>query len=213
MSGPASDSSSEGLQSTVKAIVEAATVLSVLAFSAGWSCLYSYYNQFGLGLFDIDLPVPATAMFAIRVLVQSAWPWVAFLAGLAGYFAVRRWLRAPSGAEWFHGFFVVTELLAGVIVLSFAGVEVGHKRAVADIHINTSELPAAGFITQLSGNSDALPACLLDVSKTECRLLAHSKGFYFVFEPVKSNKDSPNILVYSIPDAQVRLVRLETGLR
>lgn len=186
-------------------------MLSALAFSAGWSCLYSYYNAFGLGLFDLDLPAPATAMFAIRVLLHSAWPWIAFVLGLAGYGLLRRWLSFAARPVWLRDILVLAELVGAVILLALAGVGVGHRSARTDMNSATTELPAVAFISPLKVESH-LPSCLVS-NAFDCRILAHSKGFYFFFEPTAPDAQALNIIVYSIPDSQVQMVRLESGLK
>jgi hypothetical protein len=201
----------EGLFSTFKSIVESAAVLSALCFSAGWSCLFAYYNAFGIGLFDIDLPVTVSSIFAIKVLLHSFWPWATFVVGLVGYTALRRLARFRAGYEGLRDALILGELIAAAIVLAFAGVRVGHTSALADMNEATSELPAASFVSQLKPGATT-PSCLTD-GKLDCRMITHSKNFYYFFKPVAPNAQSPNIIVFSVPDSQVQMLRLERGVR
>jgi hypothetical protein len=199
-----------GFLSSLKPIVEAGLVFSALAFAAGWSCLYSYYNQFGLGLFDLDIPFAVASIFAIRVLLRSAWPLSLLVVGI-GLFGLARWRQ--WGISWLtqprRDIAVLILVAVAVVVLVMAGAGVGRSSATSDMYSRTTELPTVAFVSSLKSDYP-LPQCL--VSNTlDCLLLVHSKGAYYVLEPLSSEAQSPNILLYSVPDSQVQLMRMQRG--
>jgi hypothetical protein len=205
------DTTAEGLFSTLKLVVEAGAVLSALAFAAGWSCLFAYYNEFGLGLFDLDLQFPSAAIFSIKVLLKSVWPWIAFIAGLVGYGLTRRLSVFQTARPWLRDILIFAELLGSAILMALAGVSVGHASALADTNVATTELPTVAFISKFKADYQ-LPSCFV-YNTLDCRMLIHAKGYYFFFEPISADAQPGNIIVYSVPDAQVEIVRLERGLK
>ena len=192
----------------LKPIAEIAVLLSSMAFTAGWACLYSYYNEFGLGLFDIDIPLATGSVYAIRVLSRSVWPAIIVLISL---FMVR-FLKPTRFSQLsdFRDIGILGVFLLSLVSVAFVGVRVGHTSARDDMSSDSTQLPAVAFISSFTADNYPMPDCLTS-NTLNCRLLGHSKGYYYFFHPI--DPSSANIELVSISDKYVKFMRLQRGLK
>jgi hypothetical protein len=194
----------------LKPLAEVASVFLALSFVAGWSYLSSYYNAFGLNPLELDISASVAAMFALHVIYQSVWPLI--IVGIFTALLIFGRRYSPSGA-W-----VLPAVGAAICLLAVTGIWRGRKMARSDLFEDTSRLPNVAFVTSLKADG---PACVTE-GALSCKLLLHSKGLYYVFEPVRANADAldrsistddaaPNFELFAIPETQVQQVRIQRG--
>jgi hypothetical protein len=192
----------------VKAVAETTAVIGALAYVAGWSSLYSYYNAFGIGLFGLDIPFAVGCVFAIRVLIHSIWP-ALILAIMAVIYAV---IKSVLRRRLHSGVLAAVVLLALAITFALSGAAVGLRAAATDMLEETSQLPLVAFVTTAKPTY-AAPDCLSS-NTLDCRLLVHSGGQYYFFEPIKEHGgqgefQSLTVEVFTIPDKELALARVQ----
>lgn len=197
---------------TFKLIAETAIIFSSLAYIAGWSCLFSYYNAFGIGLFGLQIPFSVASIFAVRVLLRSPWPLVTLVAGIVLYMAVvRRWRGRFAGSRLAAAVFLAVFGLVAV----FSGVEVGQRSAAEDMITETSQLPLVAFATSLKLNYPA-PSCL-ESNTLDCRLLVYNGQRYYFFESIDGEAawrwtSRPGVEVHSVAEKDISIVRVQRGV-
>ena len=197
---------------TFKLIAETAVVFSSLAYLAGWSCLFSYYNAFGIGLFGLQIPLSVASIFALRVLLRSPWPLVTVVVGIVLYMAVvRRW----RGRFARSGLMAAVFLVVFGLVAAFSGVEVGQRSATEDMITETSQLPLVAFVTPLKLNYPA-PSCL-ESNTLDCRLLVYNGQRYYFFESIDAEAarrwtTRPGVEVHSVAEKDISIVRVQRGV-
>jgi hypothetical protein len=192
----------------IKAVAEVTAVIGALAYVAGWSSLYSYYNAFGIGLFGLDIPFTVGCVFAIRVMIQSIWPALILAIMAAAYLILRSIFRRRLHS----GVLAAGVLLALAITFALSGASVGVHAATKDMLEETSQLPLVAFVTTAKP-SYAAPDCL-GANTLDCRLLVHSGGQYYFFEPIKERGargdfQSLAVEVFTIPDKALALARVQ----
>jgi hypothetical protein len=198
--------------STLKTIAEVGVLFLAVSFAGGWSFMASYYVSFGVNPYELEFSVPATSSFAVQMLFSSFWPipsaifiypvlfFVYWQLGKAGWGFVA---RAVPG-------FSIAGLLLGV---AYLGSWHGRTQAAQDVFETSAKLPSVGFTTKAPMEG---PNCLAR-GTTDCRLLLHTKGTYYFFEPLPSRtsafSQNGSIKLYLVPDSEIRSARLVRGLQ
>ncbi len=205
-SSPAAPSpGSEDAFSALKALAEIGGLMLALAFVAGWSYMASYYTAFGLNPLELDFSVASTSAFAVHVLRNAVWPLVL----LAMVFVVLSLklgtLRRPvAGLGVFALLFSVT----------YAGSERGRDLAKEDMFDTSPRLPTVGFVAKTPPKDDD-PGCLRD-GTMDCKLLLHTKGTYYYFQPVHTDDTSSagqlsNLNVFMVAESEITNVHVSPG--
>ena len=202
--------------SFLKLIAEASAVFIALTFVTGWSYLASYYKTFGINPIELDIPVPVVATLALHLFYGLVWPLPALALILALLAAFGRRFMRPRGGQrgWIFTAFIVVLFVAGAAALSR-----GRQLASRDIYDDSANLPLVAF----SSNSAAAklgapeqPACVaFEMFGTiDCKLLLHSKGVYYFFQPIPKNsaETDDKLDLYMIPDSEVLGVHIQRGL-
>lgn len=204
------EQTASGALRALKPIAEIAVLFSALAFAGGWSYFASYYYHFGLNPLELsDVPVAFSSVFSLQVLYKSAWPVLAVVLASCIYAVLRRLPRfnAVRGEQW-----APVLLLAAFLAAGLLGLASGASRARSDLFDETSGLPTVGFVTDLTGD---LPDCAVH-GTTDCRLVAHLKGVYYLLDPVHGDpkiKEIRNFDLYAVPESHVKSFHIVRGFR
>ena len=202
---PAPQKAEEDTFGALKALAEIGGLLLALAFVAGWSYMASYYTAFGLNPLELDFSVPATAAFALHVLRTSGWQMGLFAVPFLLY-PFSRWLGAM--------FRIACAVCVGGLLfwVAWVGSERGRVLAKEDMLETSPRLPDVGFTAKTKASE---PSCLSD-GTVDCKLLLHSKGSYYFFEPIRVTGDLAaaslsNLNVYMVPESEVTNVHVSPG--
>jgi hypothetical protein len=204
-SPPAPLTSSEDAFSALKALAEIGGLMLALAFVAGWSYMASYYTAFGLNPLELDFSVASTSAFAVHVLRNAVWP----LALLAVVFVVLN-LKLGKARRLVAGLGVFVLLFS----VTFAGSDRGRALAREDMFDTSPRLPTVSFVAKTTPKEDD-PSCLRD-GTMDCKLLLHTKGTYYYFQPVHTDDANSagqlsNLNVFMVAESEITNVHVSPG--
>jgi hypothetical protein len=217
-----------GLFGILRSVAEIAGVFTGLGFIAGWFHLSSYYSAFGLNPLELDFSVTMISAFAVEVLCQSPIPLIVLLVALLAatlFVFLRKSLYKRGGSrskvlldslavQKHSGLWVRMMLAVLAVGMGITGWTLGHRKAVSDWGCS-SGLPSVAFLTDPKDApklEDGAAECIVD-NKLSCRLLLHSKGTYYFFQPLcdpdnRTSQGTGSMIVFQLPDSQVRMVRV-----
>ena len=200
----------------LKAVAETAIVVAAILYAAGWSYLYGYYKSFGISISNLDLSVPDALIFSFRVFFDNP----AFAAGLTilvllGVFFLSRSYRVRMLAPGMEALLLLIALFLTAGALSILGARIGERNARSDMVESSSTLPTVALTIDASECSQLGSRCR-EFDKLEYKLLAHTKGNFYFFPPLKienNQRDFPsgNLTMYAVPETKVARVRIQRG--
>ena len=204
--GPPPQSFGDDAYGALKSIAEIGSLFLALSFVGGWSFMSSYYSAFGVNSSEFDFSVPVTSAFAVHMLRTSGWPMmvaIVFLAGLAVFYGK----LGVARRAWTGAFMMVT-----LFVVATASSLRGRHLAAEDIYETSPRLPNVGFFSK---NAAQEPDCL-SKGTTDCKLLLHSKGAYYFFEPLTGtalpSKQIRNVKIYVVQDSEIYAAQIVRGV-
>jgi len=200
-----------------KTLAGALVVFAVPVYVAGWGFLYAYYQDFGLGVSDLDIPLYETLIYSFRPFFDKP---IWTVCALAVIFVIGFILNSSS-AKRLRRSPVREAVLLVLFVLSTYGFFrwgewVGQEHANQDMMVDSSTLPFVAILVNAEAFRDGQDYLKFD--KTEFKLLLHANKQYFFFRPLKrqGNGDllsgTQNVEVYVIPDDKIRIVRVQRGV-
>ena len=201
----------EGSFAFLKSIAEVSTIFVGFTFISGWSYLASYYSCFGLNSLELDLPLPVVCTAAVYVLFNSEWwlPAVVF-AILLGWLILAYRRKLPRRS------LMAAMMTVLLLITSTVSIHLGRKHANDDMLTDSNELPNVAFSSKLLKTDQ--PNCVNHemYGSSDCKLLLHSKGNYYFFEPIPNTTNSSinfgSLNVYTLADSDVTGLHILRGL-
>lgn len=134
-----------------------------------------------------SLPVPTKVLLAVSGAMQTFW-WMFLLAGIGGWYALRRWIKTPGGRELFDRFKLRLPVFGGLV----------HKTALARFAHTFASLTRTGvpilqamdIVKETSGNA-VVAAAVADVQ-------ASVKEGESIAEPLHAHKVFPPMVIQMI---------------
>jgi hypothetical protein len=190
----------------LKSIAEIGSLFLALSFVGGWSFMASYYLSFGVDPSELDFSVPATSAFAVHMFRSSGWP----LLLAAVLFVPLAFFYGKLGAA--RRAWAGTCIAILLFAVATAGSLRGRGLAAEDMFDTSPRLPNVGFTSKAATQG---PNCLAK-GTTDCKLLLHTKGAYYFFEPIPSTASQfvhgRNMKLYIVPDSEISSTQLVRGL-
>jgi hypothetical protein len=194
----------EDLFPILKALAEASGVYIALTFVCGWSYLATYYRTFGLNFLELDVSIPVTSTVAVWVLWAFGWRSL-FVVGvpLLLLFFVHRF-RGP------RHIWAISIIVVLLVAVAIVGVVRGSQEAGRDAREDSTNLPYVAFASK---RSNPEPSCVDHeiYGSMDCKLLLHSKGIYYFFQPVVGDGVG-SLNLYMLSDLDLVGVHVQRGL-
>jgi len=203
----------------LKAVGEAATVVTGISFISGWLYWSTYYSTFGLNPLELDFSAAVLSVSPIQVVLrdwQSDHAFVArplilasivivLLIGLFVHFRVSGYRRTG------------VMLLLIAIAMCAGAFHLGRHDGALDFGCS-SRLPDVAFVTSADHPltpGDGASSCVVD-SELSCKLVLHSNSVYHYFTTPELEACQPGaesagagFATAEIPDSQVRMIRVQ----
>lgn len=197
----------------VTGVAGSSIVFGGLLYAGGWSYLYQYYRHFGLEISDLDIPAYDALIYSLPVIFNSAWSAIILMVivfTICLLFNLKR-VRSKLTTSVSVGVLFISVLFIGFGISRY-GAALGNQKAMSDMLDETSNLPNIA-IEVVPADSGADDDDAVELSKLEFKLLAHTKGQYFIFRPfTKAGAAGANIELLIIPESRVNKIRIQRGV-
>jgi hypothetical protein len=209
---PTNPSGGDGGWKTLEGLGKAAIALGYLVFASGWSYIHAYYQVFGLGMKEINIPITDVLIFSIPVFKHS---WISDLIMGTILFVIISLLifdKLPLLVRLALG---IVALVVGFLFLSRFSGTVGAENALRDLQEETTTLPNVQIVVDKTNFK-------IDLSDPpfengNFRFLLRANGMIYFFQPLSEaitetkNVPTRNIRIYAVPESRVQEIRIERG--
>lgn len=207
-------SSDQGLFSLLATPVLIIDVIAILLFNLGWTYIYYFYDNFGVNVHALNIPIYYFFVYALPVIYMKKWRFT-FLIGaavLALLIAKLLKRRSPRNLSWVDEkqltIGIITLLLLSLLTFGDSWAQQTAKETATDVRNGNAKTIRFLF----KENSATLyPQEFLDANSADkLKLLTQTADRFVVFyQPEGAEKVLPIGSTYVIFNSDVRLANIE----